>query len=47
MGGYAGLAEALAIATEFQGDGTPHGHGLVSLVNLYQYKDLNERGIFL
>ena len=29
MGGYAGLAAAMAIATEFQGNGTPHGHGYV------------------
>ena len=37
LGGYAGLAEAMGFATEFQGDGTPHGHGFVSLVNAYQH----------
>ena len=26
MGGYAGLATALAFATEYQGEATPHGH---------------------
>ena len=42
MGGYAGMCQSLAIATEFQGEGTPHGHALGSLVNLYQHKDLAE-----
>ena len=32
--GFAGLATGLAFATEFQGDGTPHGHGFVSLANM-------------
>ena len=40
LGGYAGLAEALGFATEHQGDGTPHGHGFVSLVNAYQHGTL-------
>ena len=34
LGGFAGLATGLAFATEFQGDGTPHGHGFVSLANM-------------
>ena len=42
MGGFAGLATGLAFATEFQGDGTPHGHGLVSLANMYQHHSLEE-----
>ena len=42
MGGYAGMAQCLGIGNEFQGDGTPHGHALVSLANLYQHKDLSE-----
>ena len=42
MGGYAGMAQSLGIGNEFQGDGTPHGHALVSLANLYQQKDLAE-----
>ena len=37
MGGYAGIATAMAFANEFQGDGTPHGHGFVALANAYQY----------
>ncbi len=40
MGGYAGLATAAAFATEFQGDGTGHGHGFVSLANMYQFNSL-------
>ena len=35
MGGYAGLATALAFAVEYIKDGSPHGHGLVALSNLY------------
>ena len=42
MGGYAGLGQGLAFATEHQGDGTPHGHGLVSLANAYQHNTLAE-----
>ena len=42
MGGFAGLATGLAFATEFQGDGTPHGHGFVSLANMYQHQTLQE-----
>ena len=44
MGGFAGLATSLAFATEFQGDGTPHGHGFVSLANMYQHHTLEEIG---
>ena len=40
MGGFAGLAQAMAFATEFQGDGTPHGHGFVALVNAWQHGSL-------
>jgi len=40
MGGHGGLADGLAFATEFQGDGTPHGHGFVSLANAYQHCSL-------
>jgi hypothetical protein len=42
LGGYAGIAQSLAVATEFQGDGTPHGHGLVSLANAYQHGSLED-----
>ena len=31
MGGYAGLAEAMAFANELQEDGTLHGHGQVDI----------------
>ena len=44
MGGFAGLATGLAFATEFQGDGTPHAHGFVSLANMYQHHTLDEIG---
>ena len=43
-GGFAGLAAAMGFATEFQGDGTPHGHGFVSLSNMYQHCTLEEIG---
>ena len=40
MDGYAGLATALAFAVEYTKDGSPHGHGLVALSNLYSTKSL-------
>ena len=40
MGGYAGIATAMAFANEFQGGGTPHGHGFVALANAYQFNSL-------
>ena len=40
MGGYAGVATAMAFANEFQGDGTPHGHGFVAFANIHQYNTL-------
>ena len=42
MGGYAGIATAMAFANEFQGDGTAHGHGLVALANIYQHSTLED-----
>ena len=42
LGGYAGIAEGLAFANEFQGDSAPHGHGFVSLANLYQHATLED-----
>ena len=42
QGGYAGIAESCAFAHEFQGDGTPHGHGFVSLANAYQHATLDD-----
>ena len=42
MGGYGGLAEGMAVATEFQSDATPHGHGFMSLANAYQHKSLQD-----
>ena len=44
MGGYAGIATAMAFATEYQGEATPHGHGFVSLANMYQHHTLEEIG---
>ena len=44
LGGFAGLASGMASATEFQGEGTPHGHGFVSLANMYQHHTLEEIG---
>ena len=44
MGGYAGLATAMCFATEYQGEATPHGHGFVSLANMYQHNTLEEIG---
>ena len=37
----AGITAAMAFANEFQGDGTPHGHGFVALANAYQYNSLD------
>ena len=36
------MAEGLGFAVEFQGDGTPHAHGFVSLVNAWQYGSLED-----
>ena len=44
MGGFAGLAIGLAIATEYQGEATPHGHVFASLANMYQHTTLQETG---
>ena len=44
MGGYAGLATGMAFATEYQGESNPHGHGFVSLANMYQHCNLEEIG---
>ena len=44
MGGYAGMATAMSFATEYQGEATPHGHGFVSLANMYQQNTLEEIG---
>ena len=44
LGGFAGLAEALAFATELQGDGTLHGHGFIALANAWQYGSLQDIG---
>ena len=44
MSGFAGLATGLALATEFEGDGTPHAHGFVSLANMYQHHSLASIG---
>ena len=42
IGEYAGMAQSLAIGNDFQGDGTPRGHALVSLFCLNQHKDLSD-----
>ena len=44
MGGYAGLATGMAFVTEYQGEATPHGHGFVSLANMYQHHNLEQIG---
>ena len=36
------MADAMGFATEFQGDGTPYGHGFVNLVNAYQHGTLQD-----
>ena len=38
------MATGMAFATEYQGEATPHGHGFVSLVNMYQHHTLQEIG---
>ena len=40
MGGYAGIAVAMAFAVEFQKTAAPHAHGFVSLSNIYQHNHL-------
>ena len=47
MGGFVGIGPGLAFATEFQEDGTPHGHGIVSLANMYQRNNLEVIGDML
>ncbi len=47
MGGYAGLGTGMAFATEYQGEATPHGHGFVSLANMYQHHSLEEIGAII
>eukprot|EP00973_Karenia_brevis_P038710 5342685-Karenia_brevis.AAC.1 len=41
MGGQAGIAIGGAVATELQGDGTPHRHGFVAFSNIFQYSSLD------
>ena len=41
-GGYAGLAQGMAFANEYQGEATPHGHGFISLANAYQHATLED-----
>ena len=42
IGGFAGLAEAMAFANELQGDGTLHGHGFIALANAWQHSSLQD-----
>ena len=42
MGGFAGIAAAMAFATEFQGEGTAHAHGFVALANIYQHNTVHD-----
>ncbi len=44
LGGFAGLAKAMAFATELQGDGTLHGHGFMALANAWQHSSLQDIG---
>ncbi len=41
-GGFAGIATAMAFANEFQGEGAPHGHGFLSLANIYQHNTVHQ-----
>ena len=43
-GGVLGGASAVGGGTEHQGCGTPHFHGEVHLVNMYQYRTLADIG---
>ena len=47
MGGHAGMATAMCFATEYQGEATPHGHGFISLANMYQHHTLEEIGCII
>ena len=42
IGGCAGIATGMVFANEFQGEGTPHGHGFIALANLYQHNSLQD-----
>jgi len=42
MGGFAGLAEAMGLANELQGDCNFRGHGFMALANAYQYGSLQD-----
>ena len=42
VGGFAGIACAMAFANEFQGEGTNHGHGFVAMSNMYQHSTLHD-----
>ena len=44
MGGYAGLAMGMALATECLGEATPRGHEFVYLANMYQRYNLEQTG---
>ena len=44
MGGYAGIATAMAFATEYQGEATPHGHGFISFEDIpFMWKKTTNR----
>ena len=38
------MATAMLFATEYQGEATPHGHGFISLANMYQHSTLEQIG---
>ena len=40
MGGYAGIAAAIAMAVEHQKEMTPHSHGQVAVSNVYSHNTL-------
>ena len=42
LGGACGMCDALALATEHQGEGTPHVHGIATFVCPYQFKTLQD-----
>ena len=41
------MATGLGFAIEYQGEATPHGHGFVSLANMFQHHTLEQIGRIL
>jgi len=47
LGGSWGMCDSLAAGTEHQGEGTPHLHGLATIVCPYQHKSLQEIALMI